>query len=205
MRKFALCCAVTLLCVPSAFAQVSPSVSQTPSYESPSASPTSSDRAYSTEQFRWQLGFGYQFQKFDIGGASANQRLGTNTSLTYFFRPDWGWALEGIVTTGFSRNSPAGLDYHTILYVAGAKYPFRRKGHYEPWVHALAGGAYFHHSQTATGSPSATGVGFIAGGGVDIPLGSRFAARGEADFVGSHISGSFQKSIAISGGIVLYF
>lgn len=200
MRKFALCFAFTMLCAACVSAQESPSVSAVPAPQS-----SGSDKTYSTEQFRWQLAFGYQFQKFDIGGASANQRLGTTTSITYYFHPDWAWALEGVVTTGFSRNSPAGIDYHTVLYVAGARYPIRRKGRYEPWVHALAGGAYVRHSQTGAGSPSAQGLGVIAGGGVDIPIGSRFAARGEADFVGTRTFGAFQKSIAISGGIVFYF
>ncbi|HET9401067.1 MAG TPA: hypothetical protein VFO34_08955 [Candidatus Acidoferrales bacterium] len=200
MRKFAFCCAFTLLCVAAVSAQESPSVTAVAAPQS-----GASDKAYSTEQFRWQLGFGYQFQKFDIGGASANQRLGTTTSVTYYFRQDWGWALEGIVTTGFSRNSPAGLDYHTIVYAAGAKYPFRRKGRYEPWVHALLGGAYVRHSQTISGPSSGKGLGTIVGGGVDIPIGSRFAARGETDFVGTRTFGAFQKSISISGGIVLYF
>lgn len=199
MRKFAFCCALTLLCVAAVSAQ------ETTAAPPISGPRSAGDRVYSTEQFRWQVSFGYQFQKFDIGGVSANQRLGTSTSVTYYFRPDWTWALEGMVTTGFSRNSPAGLDYHTILYVAGAKYPFRRKGRYEPWVHALVGGAYVRHSQTAVGSPTAKGLGTIVGGGVDIPLGSRFAARAETDFVGTRTFGSFQKSISFGGGIVFYF
>lgn len=206
MRKRALTCAFTLLCVTSAAAQTNSPVSGgAASSADPQSQSAGSEKNYSTEQYRWQLAFGYQFQKFDIGGASANQRLGTSTSLTYYFHPDWVWALEGLVTTGFSRNSPSGLDYHTVVFAAGPKYPFRRTGRYEPWVHALVGGAYVRHSQLAAGSPSAKGLGFIAGGGVDIPVGSRFAARAEADFVGTRTFGSFQKSIAISGGIVFYF
>lgn len=200
MRKFALCCALTLLCVTAVSAQ------ETTTTAPPISGPRSADqRLYSTDQFRWQVNFGYQFQKFDIGGVSANQRLGTSAGVTYYFRPDWNWALEGMVTTGFSRNSPTGFDYHTVLFAAGAKYPFRRKGRYEPWVHALVGGAYVRHSQTVSGSPSAKGLGTIVGGGVDIPIGSRFAARAETDFVGTRTFGSFQKSISFGGGIVFYF
>ena len=205
MRKRALSCAFTLLCVTGVAAQTTSLPSGSLSPGDPQSRSGGAEKDYSTEQFRWQLAFGYQFQKFDIGGVSATERLGTSASLTYYFHPDWAWALEGLVTTGFSRNSPAGVDFHTVIFAAGPKYPFRRTGRYEPWVHALVGGAYVRHSQLAAGSPSAKGLGFVAGGGVDIPLGSRFAARGEMDFVGTRTFGSFQKSIAISGGIVFYF
>jgi hypothetical protein len=208
MRKLAVCCVFTLLSVGAAFGQENPPptppVSQTPPTKTENNQARSADeKQYSTSQFRWQLGFGYQYQRFGIGGVSANERFGTNTDLTYFWQPNF--ALEGAITTGFSSNSPAPLDYHTLIYAAGAKYPFWRKGRWEPWVHGLAGGAYVRHTQTASGAPSANGLALIGGGGVDFPLWLRFGARAQADFVGTRISGSFQKSIAISAGVVIYF
>lgn len=208
MRKFAVCCAFTLLSVGASFAQENPPstppASQTPAAKTENSPARSADaKQYFTDQFRWQLGFGYQYQKFGIGGVSANERFGTNTDLTYFWQPNL--ALEAEITTGFSSNSPAPVDYHTLIYAAGAKYPFWRKGRWEPWVHGLAGGAYVRHSQTAIGLPSANGFAIIGGGGVDFPLWLRFGARVQTDFVGTRISGSFQKSIAISAGVVIYF
>jgi len=208
MRNFAVCCVFALLSVGAAFAQenppATPPVSQTPPAKTENTQARSAEaKHYSTSDFRWQFGFGYQYQKFAIGGVSANERLGTNTDLTYFWQPDL--ALEAEVTTGFSRNSPAPLDYHTVIYAAGVKYPLWRKGRWEPWVHGLAGGAYVRHSQTASGAPSANGLALVGGGGVDFPLWLRFGARVQTDFVGTRVFGSFQKSIAISAGVVIYF
>jgi len=208
MRKFAVCFAFALVSAGAAFGQENPPpnppVSQTPPPKTENTPARSAElKQYSTEQFRWQLGFGYQYQKFGIGGVSANERFGTNTDVTYFWQPDF--ALEAEITTGFSSNSPAPLDYHTVIYAAGAKYPFFRKGRWEPWVHGLAGGAYVRHSQTASGPASASGLALVGGGGVDFPLWLRFGARVQTDFVATRTFGSFQKSIAISAGVVIYF
>ena len=190
MRKYALGCAVALLFAAGAAAQNDGSAGS-------AASPVRSNSVglASTEP-HWDIAYGYQFQRYDMSGVNVNQRWGSNAALTHFITGRL--AIEAEATTGFSH-SPTFVDYHTVMADGGVKYMLHRFGKTRVWVHGLAGLSYARQAQTSKG------YGMVGGGGFDTPLFLRFSARTQVDWVETHNFGAFQRSIAVSGGLVMHF
>jgi hypothetical protein len=88
-----------------------------------------------------------------------------------------------------------------LVYGAGPKIAWRQK-RWEPWLHAILGGAH-EQPQTAAGGKNAFAV--QAGGGVDYRYNPRVSFRLEGDYVRSSFFSQSQNNFQLAGGIVFHF
>ena len=150
------------------------------------------------DDYRWQLAIGPSFYRFQSNIISASL-VGTNTTVSYWTN---GWfAVEGNIVTGFA---PAILQNEHVKYFGGGG-GFRvggRRNRFEPWAHALIGGAHLQ-PQTADNSRSALAV--QAGVGLDYRLHSRFSIRGELDWVYTTFFNQTQNNFQAALDIVFHF
>jgi hypothetical protein len=145
------------------------------------------------------IGAGYVYQKFDLGGNSTNMN-GVQGSVSRFIN-DY-FALEGGMTASFGTVNPA-IAQHLLFYGGGGRLQLRGRK-LQPWAHAMAGGVYARFTQTI-GTATFNGFGIMAGGGVDYKFRPRVALRVQADFLASHLSTFWQKTVSVGGGIVFNF
>ena len=139
------------------------------------------------DDFRWQLALGLSFVRFRSTRYFASA-VGISTSLTYFTN-EW-FALEGNIITAFAPTINVNEHVKWAEYGAGPKLAWRR-AHFEPWMHALVGGAHVQ-PRVPNGGPNA--VGFQTGGGLDYRLNPRFSVRLELDWISTHFWGQWQNS-----------
>ena len=199
MRKLLVLCG-TLLCLSmTAAAQDAPAAFDASSPASEPAAPVSfhpSDRA------TWQLGVGFQYQHFNILGQTFHD-LGYNVDATYYLN-NW-FGVEGTAAFGFGNTgAPSNLTAKSFFVGGGPHISVHNSSRFEPWVHTLVGWQHFRFSQTSTlGSNS--GVGFMAGGGVDYKIFPRAYWRVQGDALGSNLGSTRQINYSIGTGIVLNF
>jgi len=150
------------------------------------------------DDYRWQLGLGGEFLRFrsKVFNASAG---GFNTTISYFTNT-W-FALEGNFVTAFA---PPLNDNNHVKYFEGAG-GIRiggRRARFEPFAHALVGGAHMQ-PQTAAGNRSALAV--TGGGGLDFRVNSRLSIRGEADYLYTQFYNETQDNFQASLAVVFHF
>jgi len=150
------------------------------------------------DDYRWQLGVGVEFFRFrsDVIDASL---VGLNTTLTYYTN-SW-FALEGNVVTGFA---PEIYDREHVKLFGGAG-GLRiggRRSWWEPWGHALVGGA---HLQPQTAGASRNSLMVQAGGGVDFRMHARLSLRAEMDYVYTDYFHAPQNNFQAVAGVVFHF
>jgi hypothetical protein len=150
------------------------------------------------DDYRFQLGLSASWIRFrsTIFNASA---VGVLTSLTYYTN-DW-FAIEGNVNVGFAPTIFQNEHVKVLVYGAGPKIAWRQK-RWEPWLHAILGGAH-EQPQTAAGGKNAFAV--QAGGGVDYRYNPRVSFRLEGDYVRSSFFSQSQNNFQLAGGIVFHF
>lgn len=150
------------------------------------------------DDYRWQLGIGVDWIRFrsSIFNASA---VGVDSSVTYFMN-DW-FGVEGNVATGFAPEIFDREHVKLLVYGGGPKIAWRQHK-WEPWVHAIVGGAH-EQPQTAAGGRNAFAV--EAGGGADYRFNPRFSGRLEADWVYTGFFGQTQNNFKLSAGVVFHF
>jgi len=150
------------------------------------------------DDFRWQLGIGADWVRFrsSIFNASA---VGINSSVTYFTNESFG--IEGSVTAGFAPQIFDREHVKVLIYGAGPKIAWREKK-WEPWVHAIIGGA---HEQPQVAGNSKNAFAVKAGGGADYRFNPRFSGRLEADWVHTGFFGQSQNNFELMGGVVFHF
>jgi len=150
------------------------------------------------DDYRWQLGLGVEFFRFQSSRIDASL-VGLNTTVTYFTN-DW-FAVEGNLVTGFA---PQIYDREHVKYFGGGG-GIRigsRRARWEPWGHVLVGGGHLQ-PQTADSSKDAFTV--QAGGGVDFRLHARLSLRAEGDYVFSTFFSQHQNNYQGVAGIVFHF
>ena len=150
------------------------------------------------DDYRWQLGVGVEFFRFQSSRIDASL-VGLNTTLTYFTN-DW-FALEGNLVTGFA---PEIYDREHVKYFGGGggvRIGSRRE-RWEPWGHVLAGGGHLQ-PQTADSSKNAFMV--QAGGGVDFRVNARLSLRAEGDYVFNNFFSEHQNNFQGVAGVVFHF
>jgi opacity protein-like surface antigen len=150
------------------------------------------------DDYRWQLGLGVNFYRFQSNIINASL-VGTNTTVSYF-TSSW-LAVEGDIVTGFA---PAiNVNEHVKYFGGGGGIRVgARRNRFEPWVHALLGGAHLQ-PQTAGNSRNAFSV--QAGIGLDYRLHSRFSVRGETDWVYTTFFNQTQNNFQAALDIVFHF
>lgn len=170
----------------------------------PSAAPAPADPAPkfyygNSEDYRFQLGFGYEYVHFRSAPFNANLN-GIHTSVTYFLN-DWVGVEGGVVaafgTVVFSDRSKY------LLYTGGPRIAWRDPRHkYEPWMHLLVGGLHME-PQVINGGKNA--FAFQGGAGVDFRYNSRVSFRAEGDYVRSQLYSQSQNNVQFGGGLVFHF
>jgi hypothetical protein len=152
----------------------------------------------SRDDYRWQLGLGVSFIRFQSSIYNASL-VGTNTTVSYFTN---GWlALEGDIVTGFAPTIYAN-EHVKYLGGGGGIRVGARRNRFEPWVHALVGGA---HLQPQTAGNGRNGLSAQAGIGLDYRLHSRFSIRGETDWVYTTFFNQTQNNFQAALDVVFHF
>jgi len=150
------------------------------------------------DDYRWQLGVGVEFFRFQSSRIYASL-VGLNTTVTYFTN-DW-FAVEGNLVTGFA---PQIYDREHVKYFGGGggiRIGSRRE-RWEPWGHALVGGG---HLQPQTADSSRTALMVQAGGGVDFRVNARLSLRAEGDYVFNNFFSEHQNNFQAVAGVVFHF
>lgn len=150
------------------------------------------------DDYRWQLGLGVEFLRFQSNLIDASL-VGLNTTVTYFTN-DW-FGLEGNLVTGFA---PTIYQNEHVKYFGGAG-GIRlgsRRARFEPFGHALFGGAHLQ-PQTAGNSRNTWTV--QAGIGLDYRVNSRLSLRGETDWVRSAFFNNAQNNFQAVAAVVFHF
>jgi hypothetical protein len=150
------------------------------------------------DDFRWQLAIGADWVRFrsSIFNASA---VGVMSSVTYFTN-DW-FGIEGNVTTAFAPQIYDNEHVKLLLYGGGPKIAWRQRK-WEPWLHAIFGGA---HEQPQTAGNSKNTYLIEAGGGADYRFNPRLSGRLEGDWARTAFFGQSQNNFVLMGGVVFHF
>ncbi len=150
------------------------------------------------DDYRWQLGVGVEYFRFESSRIYASL-VGLNTTVTYFTN-DW-FAVEGNLVTGFA---PEIYDREHVKYFGGGGGVRigSRRARWEPWGHALVGGG---HLQPQTAGASRTALMVQAGGGVDFRMNSRLSLRAEGDYVFNTFFSQHQNDFEAVAGVVFHF
>jgi opacity protein-like surface antigen len=150
------------------------------------------------DDYRWQLGLGVEFFRFQSSLIYASL-VGLNTTLTYFTN-NW-FAVEGSVVTGFA---PEIYDREHVKYLGGGggMRIGTRQARWEPWGHVQFGGG---HLQPQTAGNSRNGLAITTGGGVDFRVNERVSLRVEGDYVYTRFFSQSQNDFQAFTGVVFHF
>lgn len=169
-----------------------------PASDSPAPSPEPRFVYGGRQDYRWQLGLGFAWFRFRSRVFNANA-FGVKTTVVYFLN-EW-LGVEGDVTAAFSPTTVAGHNVKTVVYGGGPKVAWRQN-RWEPWLHAIFGGAH-EQPQTAAGSRNSYSI--MAGGGADYRWNPHLSFRAEADYVRTGFFNESQANFELSGGAVVHF
>jgi hypothetical protein len=151
------------------------------------------------DDYRWQLGVGFDYVHFNSRAFDANM-YGLNTTLTYFTN-SWfaveGTALEVFGPTLFNTN-----DHAKMFAGAGGFRIGGRRARWEPFGHALVGGS---HLQVQTAYGGRTAIMALAGLGVDFRVHARLSLRGEADWIYTGYFSQSQNNVQAIAAAVFHF
>jgi hypothetical protein len=150
------------------------------------------------DDYRWQLGIAASWLRFRSSFFNASA-VGVNTSVVYFTN-DW-FGIEGSITAVFAPTIFANEHVKITTYGAGPKIA-RRQKQWEPWLHAIFGGA---HEQPQVIGQSRNSYAIKAGGGADYRWNPRISFRLEGDYVRTGFFSQSQNDFQIAGGIVFHF
>ncbi len=212
MRKFLLLCGVVLLSSVAAVAQSDISAIAAPS---PAAAlPVPPQFAQRLNLTEWQISIGFQFNRFNmplqsvagntVPAFTAND-YGLNVSFTRFFDRWAGIEAESGAGFGGSGSAPQIASADSFFVGGGARFAYRGRGRFEPWVHALVGLEHFRFTQTGSNYGSNNSLAFVGGGGVDIHTNARTAFRFQFDYLGTDLFKLGESNWQAGAGIVFNF
>lgn len=150
------------------------------------------------DDYRWQLGVGLAWARFNSSAFNANA-IGIKTSVAYFLN-EW-LGVEGSVSATFSPTKIGKNRVKVLIYGGGPKVAWRQR-RWEPWLHAIFGGA---HEQPQVADQSRSSYAILAGGGVDYRWNPHLSFRGEGNYVRTGFFGQSQNNFELAGGAVLHF
>jgi opacity protein-like surface antigen len=166
----------------------------------PSPSPTPDPKFIygGRDDFRWQLGVGFDWLRFrnSIFNASA---VGVKSSVTYLTN-EW-FGIEGNVSATFAPQIFDREHVKVLVYGAGPKIAWRERK-WEPWAHAIIGGS---HEQPQTAGNSKNSFATQVGGGADYRFNPRLSGRLEANWVHTNYFGQSQNNFELMAGVVFHF
>ncbi len=164
---------------------------------------------------------GYQFVHANsglrIGGLDSFALNGWDASLSGYFNRYLGITADfagiyGTPKTVVPQIGQIGVNTHLYTFMFGPVLRAANKSPFQPFAHALFGGARVTATASVGGvggvtiSDSNTGFAWAAGGGLDFKLFLILGVRmGQFDLVQTRIGGNNQNNFRYSGGIVLRF
>ena len=149
------------------------------------------------DDYRWQLGLAFTWVRFRSSVFDANE-FGVKTTVTYFLN-EW-LGVEGSVTGAFGGTIAGGIA-KIAIYGGGPKFAWRQK-RWEPWLHAILGGAHEGPQTTVSGRNSTS---MQLGGGADYRLNPHLSFRMEGDYVRTGFFSQTQSNFQLAGGAVIHF
>ena len=151
------------------------------------------------DDYRWQLSLGFVWFHFRSSVFNSDA-FGVKSTVSYFLN-EW-LGVEGSVTGAFGGTVDAGgHNAKFAVYGGGPKVAWRQR-RWEPWVHAILGGAH-EQPQTAAGSRNTYSI--MAGGGADYRWNPHLSFRAEGDYVRTGFFHQTQNNFEFSGGAVIHF
>src|ERR1700682_459952 len=137
---------------------------------------------------RWELGLGFTWVRFrsSVFNASA---VGIRTSLTYNTN-EW-FGIEGNVSAAFAPEIFDRAHVKLLIYGAGPKIAWHRFQRWDPWLHAILGGA---HEQPQTAGNGKNAFCVQLGGGREYNFNGPFSARLEGNYVRTSFFGQSQNN-----------
>jgi len=188
--------------------------------EAPSAAPAATPaparssgtrRARAFQEYSWQLGISYAYERVRPNGGETFHLMGISTHIAYYFTNSIG--LKGVVEPLFgttpatlgSFNTAPSLKMRQVFFGGGPVYAFHNSSRLEPWVHGLFGGVHLRLTQTAALPGTVNTFAFQGGGGVDYKIRPRLYWRAEGDYFGTRYFSKFQHNFAFKTGIVFNF
>jgi len=124
---------------------------------------------------------------------------GINTAVVYYTN-EW-FGVEGNVIAAFAPTIFVNEHVKIATYGAGPKIALRQK-QWEPWLHAIFGGA---HLQPQVTGQSRNSYVIKAGGGADYRWNPRISFRLEGDYVRTGFFNQGQNNFQLGGGFVFHF
>ena len=189
MGKFGILAALLVLSATSAMAQDNP----------PSAAPPATPTPAWHDDTSLQVGIGATYVRFYEAPGIVGNGYGGQVDAVYYH--DW-IGTEGQFS--YVYGSTSGGTSYPLFAGAGIRVRWQNSSPIELWGHGLVGFNRLEPAPTSTLGGS-NGVGFKAGGGVDIrPHHSRIGFRISGDLYGSGFFGTSQISPEVSAGVVLY-
>jgi hypothetical protein len=148
---------------------------------------------------RWELGLGFNWIRFrsSIFNASA---VGLKTSVVYYTN-EW-FGIEGNLSAVFAPEIFDHEHVKLLVYGGGPKVAWRRYKRWDPWLHAIFGGA---HEQPQTAGNSRNSYSILAGGGADYNFNARFSGRLEANYIRTGFFNQSQNNFQLGAGLVVHF
>ncbi len=148
---------------------------------------------------RWELGLGFNWIRFrsSIFNASA---VGLKSSVTYNTN-EW-FGIEGNISAAFAPEIFDREHVKLLVYGGGPKIAWHRYKRWDPWLHAIFGGA---HEQPQTAGNSRSTYSIQLGGGADYNFNYRFSGRLEGNLVRTGFFGQTQNNFQLGAGVVLHF
>jgi hypothetical protein len=197
LRLLTLCAAILCLSLTAAAQDFTAAMDAS----SPTAEPASPATLYPSERYPWQLAVGGQYQHYNVLGFKFHD-LGFNTDLTRYVN-NW-FAAEINTSMGYGHTGGPNNFVAKSFFVGGGPHVAIHNGsQLEPWGHVLVGLERFRFTEYNSGIGSNSGLGFMAGGGVDYKFRPRFYIRIQADYIGTRFQSKMQKNY--SGGVGLVF
>ena len=150
------------------------------------------------DDYRWQLALGGEFMRFHSKVFNASLG-GINTSITYYTNTWFG--LEGDFIAAFAP--PLNENNHVKYFQgAGGIRIGGRRARFEPFMHALVGGA---HMQPQTSAGDRTALAVSGGGGLDYRVNSRVSIRAAADYLYTEFYHESQDNFQAILALVFHF
>ena len=151
------------------------------------------------DDYRWQLSLALVWFRFRSSVFNANT-FGIKTTVTYYLN-EW-LGVEGSLTGAFGGAVDAGgHDAKIAVYGGGPKVAWRQR-RWEPWLHAIFGGAH-EGPQTALGGRNSYAM--QLGGGADYRWNPHLSFRAEGDYVSTGFFHQTQNNMQFAGGAVIHF
>ena len=150
------------------------------------------------DDYRWQLSVAFAWFHFRSSVFNSNE-FGVKTTVTYFLNQWLG--AEGSFTGAFGGNVAGAQGARIAVYGGGPKVAWRQK-RWEPWLHAIFGGAR-EGPQIVSGSRNSFAM--QLGGGADYRLNPHVSFRAEGDYVHTRFFQQTQSNFQLAGGVVIHF